>query len=138
MKTKFDSVVKLRKNEIEKVQRDLQKLNGSIKNLQNKIENLYTKFSSFSIPQNGSFKEFQQIKTLQDAIKMEIDNLKNQIITLENRKQELLEEYKKANIEYEKIKYLQKLEIEKQKKKLKQKESLQMDEIAIMLSEPPT
>ena len=134
MKTKFDSIVKIKKNEIEKIERNIQKINASIRMLEDKILALNNKLSSFSFPKNGSFSEFNQYKMMQSSLIEEINNLKNQILILENRKKELLEEYKKANIEYEKMKYLQAEEIKKRLKKQKQKEQIEMDEIAILLS----
>jgi len=133
MKTKFDSVVKVKKHAIDKIERNIQKINSSITMLQNKISSLKNELSSFSFPHQGDFRKFQQVKLLQENIINEIKNFQNQIKILQNRKNELLEEYKKANIEYEKIKYLQKLEIEKLLKKQKQKENAAMDEIAILL-----
>jgi acetyl-CoA acetyltransferase len=47
--------------------------------------------------------------------------LNNQIQFLENRKNELMNELKKANIEYEKMKYLETQEIKKMLKKSKLK-----------------
>ena len=64
----------------------------------------------------------------------EIDIYKNQIDILKNRKDELLNELKKANIEYEKMKYLQAEEIKKIVKKERLKESQEIDEIAIILN----
>ena len=135
MKTKFDSIVKIKKNEIEKIERNIQKINSSINMLKEKIEDLNKKLSSFSFPKHGSFSEFNQYKMLENALIEEINNLKNQITILENRKKEILEEYKKAHIEYEKMKYLQSEEIKKILKKQKQKEQIDMDEIAILLRE---
>ncbi len=133
MKTKFDSVLKVKKNEVEKIERNIQKINVSINMLKEKIKKLNDKLSLLSFPKNGSFSEFNQYKLMQNILIDEIDNLENQINVLENRKNELFKEYKKANIEYEKIKYLQAEEIKKLIKKQKQKENIQMDEIAILL-----
>ena len=89
--------------------------------------------SSFLIPKKGSFSYFNQIKSKQFFIRDEINRFKNQIMVLENRKKELFEELKKANIEYEKVKYLQIQEIKKIIKKNRLKEAREMDEIAILL-----
>jgi len=134
MKTKFDSIVKVKKNEVEKIERNINKLNSSIKMLEDKIETLNKKLSSFTFPKNGNFSEFNQYKILQNSLIEEIENFKNQLNILNNRKKELFQEYKKANIEYEKMKYLQKEEINRVLKKKKKKEQLEMDEIAIMLN----
>ena len=135
MKTKFDSIVKVKKNEVEKIERNINKLNSSIKMLEDKIITLNNKLSSFTFPKNGNFSEFNQYKILQNSLIEEIENFKNQLNILNNRKKELFQEYKKANIEYEKMKYLQNEEIKRVLKKKKKKEQLEMDEIAILLRE---
>ncbi len=133
MKTKFDSLVKIKKNELKKIEKDLIKVNSAIDLIKNKIKELQIKFNSFSIPDKGNFKEIYQIKAMQNAIKSEIDNYKSQLKMLNERKNLLISKHKAANIEYEKMKYLQTMEIKKQLQKQKQKENMQMDEIAIML-----
>jgi len=133
MKTKFDSVVKIKKQTVDSIERNLQKINASIRDLKDKIRELDKTLLSFSLPSEGSFALINQIKHQQHVIRDEILSLKNQIIILENRKKELLEELKKANIEYEKMKYLQSEEIKKALKERKLKESRELDELAILL-----
>jgi len=133
MKTKFDSIVKIKKQAVESIERNLQKINTSIAMLKNKIEELNETLFSFTFPKVGNFSLLNQIKHQQHILRNEIQNLKNQTITLENRKRELLEELKKANVEYEKMKYLQAEEIKKMLKEKKLKESRDLDEIAILL-----
>jgi flagellar export protein FliJ len=133
VKTKFSSVVKVKKQAVDKLQRDIQKINSSILKVKQQIKELQNTFFSLTLPQNGNFYLFSQIKTQQNMLRSEIDKFKNQIIFLENRKNELINELKKANIEYEKMKYLETQEIKKIFKKAKLKESKEMDEIAILL-----
>ena len=133
LKTKFDSVVKIKKQQVEKIENDIRKINKSIIDLSRKIEELKTSLLSFTFPKTGTFNKIYQLKEAQNIIKNEIDSLNNQIVILQNRKKELLEELKKANIEYEKMKYLQNEEIKKELKRLKLQESRDMDEIAILL-----
>lgn len=52
---------------------------------------------------------------------------------MKTEKKKLLNELKNANIEYEKMKYLQAEEVKKILKEKKLKESREMDEIAILL-----
>ncbi len=133
MKTKFDSVVKVKKQKVDTIERNLQKINASINELNNRIEDLNKTLLSFSIPKEGNFALLNQIKHQQHILRGEIQNLKNQIVILENRKKELLEELKTANIDYEKMKYLQAEEIKKIIKEKRLKEARDMDEIAILL-----
>jgi len=133
MKTKFDGVVKIKKQQVEKLENDIRKINKSILDLNRQIEELKTSLLSFTFPKTGTFSKIKQIKESQNIIKNQIQNLENQIVILQNRKKELLNELKKANIDYEKMKYLQNAEIKKALKEMKLKESREMDEIAILL-----
>ena len=135
LKTKYDSVVKFKKQIVEKIEKNLQKINSSVNELKTKIDNLDKTILSLSLPQNGNFSKIDQIKSQQSFLREEIERLKQQIIILENRKKELLNELKKANIEYEKMKYLQAEEIKKIVKEKRLKEARDMDEIAILLRE---
>ncbi|WP_024789642.1 flagellar export protein FliJ [Lebetimonas sp. JH292] len=131
MKTKFSAVVKVKKQEVDKIEKDIQKINYSITELNKKIEELQNILFSLIPPQNGNFSLFSQIKTQQNLLRNEIEKFKNQILFLKSRKNELMNELKKANIEYEKMKYLENEEIKKIIKKAKLKEAKDMDEIAI-------
>ena len=133
MKTKFDSVVKVKKQQVERIENDIRKINKSILELNREIEEFKDSLLLFTLPKTGTFNKIKQIKESQNIIKNQIQNLENQIVILQNRKNELLNELKKANIDYEKMKYLQNEEIKKALKELKLKESREMDEIAILL-----
>ena len=133
MKTKYDSVVKFKKQQVDNIEKNLQKINASINDLQSKIDELNKTLLSFNLPNKGSFSLLNQIKHQQSIIRDEIANLKNQIVILQNRKNELLNELKNAKLEYEKMKYLQAEEIKKILKEKKLKEMRDMDEIAILL-----
>jgi len=133
MKTKFDSVVKVKKQQVDKIQNNIQKINKAIIDLNDKIEALRASLLKLTFPKSGNFSEITQINTQKKVIRDEIDILNNQINTLTARKNELLSELKKAKIEYEKMKYLQGEEIKKQIKEMKLKEAREMDEIAILL-----
>jgi flagellar biosynthesis chaperone FliJ len=133
VKTKFSAVVKIKKQVVEKIERDIQKINSSILKVKQQIEEIQNILYSLTPPQNGNFPLFSQIKTQQNMLRSEIEKLNSQILFLENRKNELMNELKKSNIEYEKMKYLETQEIKKMLKKSKLKESREMDELAILL-----
>lgn len=133
MKTKFDSVVKFKKRAVEKIENDIKKINIAILDLKNKIDELNSSLISFAFPKTGTFSQFTYIKANQDLVRQEINSLNSQIDMLNARKKDLLEELKKAKIEYEKMKYLQGEEIKKKVKEIRLKEIRDMDEIAIML-----
>ena len=60
LKTKFDSVVKIKKQQVEKIENDIKKINNSIKDLLQKIEELKTSLLSFTLPKSGTFHKIYQ------------------------------------------------------------------------------
>jgi flagellar export protein FliJ len=133
VKTKFDSIVKLKKSKVNELENELAKLNNKILIVTNELHLLQNELKSFEYPKNGSFGLITQFKMLQNAKINEINQKKEQIKFLENQKNILLQRLKEANLEFEKMKYLQAKEIEKIVKKIKKAEEKHMDEIAIML-----
>ncbi|NPA11501.1 MAG: FliJ family protein [Epsilonproteobacteria bacterium] len=133
MKTKYDAIVKVKKEFADRIERDIQKINSSISSLKEKIEQKKDELKHFSLPKSGSFAILSQIKLQQQLLREEIENLKLQIQTLKSRKNALINELKKARVEYEKMKYLQGEEIKKQLKKALREEAQNMDEIATIL-----
>jgi flagellar biosynthesis chaperone FliJ len=134
MKTKFDSIVKVKKQIADNIEQDIAKINSAIAELEEKIKQKEEEFLNFTPPKSGSFAEFTQIKLEQNFLKNEIDTLKSQLAMLNARKNDLLEELKKARLEYEKMKYLQGEEIKKILKQERIKEAQDMDEVAIIRS----
>ena len=133
MKTKFDGIVKIKKREVENIENSIKKINNAIFRLNEKIEDLKNSLLTFVLPKSGTISQISQIKAQQNMVREEIKNLENQINVLNERKKELLEELKKANIEYEKMKYLQGEEIKKKIKEIRLKESREMDEMGYLL-----
>jgi flagellar export protein FliJ len=133
LKTKFDGIVKIKKREVENIENSIKKINNAIFRLNEKIEDLKSSLLTFVLPKSGTISQISQIKAQQNMVREEIKNLENQINVLNERKKELLEELKKANIEYEKMKYLQGEEIKKKIKEIRLKESREMDEMGYLL-----
>ena len=133
MKTKFDAIVKIKAERADKIKRDIQKINRAILEITEKQEELRESLFRFSLPKSGSFSKIIQAKEMQNILKSEIEKYDSQISMLQNRKKDLLEELKNAEIEYEKMKYLQGEEIKKIIKQNRLKESREIDEIAILL-----
>lgn len=133
VKTKFDSIVKLKKLEVDKVQRELIKQNAKIEKLNQELQNLIDELNSIEYPKNGNFSIITQIKMLQNLLLNQIKEKKNEIEIAKNQKKLLQGQLKDKELEYEKMKYLQNEEIKKYLNKLKKEEAKNMDEIALML-----
>jgi len=132
-KTKFDSLVKLKKLKIDEIQSNISKINSSLQKELNNLQILENEFASMALPKEGNFAVITQFKMIQQAKIREINQKKSQIEFIKSQIENLNNQLKDANLEYEKIKYLQAEEIKKYIKKLKEAEAKNMDEIALML-----
>jgi len=133
IKTKFDSLVKLKKLKISEIEKEISKLNNQITNATEELEQIQTEISNFQLPQEGNFALITQFKMMLNAMINQKVNKEKQINFLNNQKEILTNQLKEANLEYEKMKYLQGEEIKKYIKQLKEKEAKEIDEIALML-----
>ena len=133
MKTKFDQIVKLKKLDVEKIERELLKQNQKIEKANQELKQFKIEFSKFEYPKTGNFALITQFKTMQTAFLREIKQKEEELVFLENQKNLLQGQLKDKQLEYEKIKYLQGEEIKKMVKKLKKEEAKNIDEIALML-----
>ena len=133
MKTKFDQIVKLKKLDVEKIERELLKQNQKIEKANQELKQFKIEFSKFEYPKTGNFSLITQFKTMQTAFLREIKQKEEELVFLENQKTLLQGQLKDKQLEYEKIKYLQGEEIKKMVKKLKKEEAKNIDEIALML-----
>ena len=132
-KTKFDSLVKLKKLKVDEIQNNISKLNASLQQEEKILHSLENELSSMALPKEGNFALITQFKMIQQAKLKEIKQKQSQISFIKSQIENLNNQLKEANLEYEKMKYLQGEEIKKYLKKLKENEAKQMDEIALLL-----
>jgi len=132
-KTKFDSLVKLKKLKVDEKEREITKINNQIAKAYEELKKIQEEINNFEYPKEGNFSLITQFKLMQNALFNQLKEKQNQINFLENQKNILTQQLKELNLEYEKMKYLQGEEIKKYLQKLKQKEAKELDEIALML-----
>lgn len=135
MKTKFDALLKVKKQDLERCELQIIKNNNLIASKYQELDGILQELSDIEVPQSGSFSDFKMIQEIKKMLVTQIDSTQNEISALKNTAQSLQGTYKRASIEYEKIKYLKENEIKKKIQILKTSESKQMDEIALMLFE---
>ena len=133
MKTKFDALVKLKKLDVDKIERGIIKQNDKINKINQKIDFLQKELSEIEYPKSGNFAMITQIKVMQNAVIQEINSKKEELKFIQNQITLLKGQLKEKELEYEKMKYLQGEEIKKEIKRLKKEEAKNMDEIALML-----
>lgn len=131
MKTKFSGVVQVAKKNIDRLELILASSRAKANKLATDIEILTTNLKSYKFPKNGDFilikiglEEQRLLRKQKDDIQEQLNLVRTQISHYENQ-------YKKAYIEFEKMKYLENEEIKKNIQKVKRLESIALDEIAV-------
>jgi flagellar biosynthesis chaperone FliJ len=132
MKTRFSSLVKLKKTTMDKSERVVQKANADLNSASMALEISYQSIQDIAPPQSGSMKEFLASRTLLSSGRGIIEHNKEWVNFAQNQVNQAKEKLKLDMIEHEKFKYLELQEIEKHIKKLKEKEAKDLDEVALM------
>lgn len=133
MKTKFTQLVLLRKRKVDEVELMLQKNAQHIVAKQKEIDALIAEFATLKEPQNGIYQAFLTFVHHKEEYRSSIDFKMRELSKLKQKKKELQEHFKLQNIEYEKAKYLDGLEVKKLLEKNRIQESKDLDEISVML-----
>ena len=133
MKTKFSQIVKVKKRVLEDIEIKIVTINNEISTISSEIDELTKKIQNPVKPEGGDF--FLMQMALEEVSNFRRAKMQKQkfLEGLESNLKRLKLEYKLAHMEYEKIKHLEELEIDKSLKKLKKLESKEMDEISMML-----
>ncbi len=133
MKTKFTQLVVLRKKKVDEAELMLQKNAQQIQVKQAEIDALVREFATLEEPKSGVYQAFLTFVHHKNEYRQTIDSKMGELALLKKQKQDLQEHFKVQNIEYEKAKYLDGLEIKKVLEKLKKQETKDLDEISVML-----
>lgn len=131
--SKFTQLLKIAKQKLDEIERALQQNAANINNKQIEIDSLVAELSQLVIPQTGKYQEFLNYSHYKDEYRNTIDFKQQELAFLKAKRRELQENFRIQNIEYEKAKYLDNLEIQKAIKAAKMRENRDMDEISTML-----
>ncbi|TLD96776.1 hypothetical protein LS71_004010 [Helicobacter jaachi] len=133
MKTKFSSIVSLRKKDMQACERSILQNENKIASKQTQIGAFQEEFLQLQMPQNGTFYAFRAYEESKNMLLSHIAFAKQELEGLLANKALLQEQYKKCHIEYEKVKFLEKKAQDEMIKRLKRQEALEIDEVALML-----
>ena len=133
MNTKFSQLVKLNKQKMDKVEQSLRKNAQEIFFKHEEVATLIKELSSLQEPKEGVYQNFLNFAHQKEDYRRMIDEKTAEIARLKKERQQLQELFKIRNIEYEKAKYLNNLELKKMLEDAKRKENKNMDEISVML-----
>ena len=132
MKTRFSSLLAIKKSTMQKSEKALQSANIDLNNAKTALELSYNSLKDVAPPQTGTMAQMQASRTLLDAQRGLIVHNKEWIEFAKKQLELAKEKLKLDMIEHEKFKYLELEEIKKIVKEKKIQEAKDLDEVALM------
>ena len=132
MKTRFSSLVTVKKNSMQKSERVVQTANKNLQNAKEALQTSLLELQKIETPHEGNMAEFLANRSLLDAQRALIAHNEGWVAYAQKELLEAQEQLKRDMIEYEKFKYLELQEIEKVLKAQKVQEAKDLDEVALM------
>jgi flagellar export protein FliJ len=133
MQTKFSQILKVKKQKVDECERELLDIQNVRKKILGKIEDLKTQIIKTQKPTSGTITQLNLVFSIISSLTNQVKELENDIISINRQIEGLKELYKEANIEFEKIKYLNSEEIKGVIKLQDLQEKKDMDEISNIL-----
>ena len=132
MKSKFTQIVNIKKRNLDKIELNLAKKRNEAAIIEGFVAQAANDITAYEIPSGGNFNEMRASLEILKAMRREKELLlerlsltKKEIVHLEHR-------YKNANLEFEKMKYLQTQDFNVQMENIKKAETAALDEFATM------
>jgi len=132
VKTRFSSLVHVKKNIMQKSERLLQKANANLHNAKKALIESLAFLQEIEPPTHGKIADFLANRALLDSQRAIIKHNEEWLTYTKTEVTQAKEQLKCDMIEYEKYKYLEYEEIQKALKQIKIKEAKDLDEIALM------
>lgn len=132
MRTRFSSLVNVKKNIMQKSQMLVLSANQSLQNAQNALQDAYNELELIVTPKSGKIGDLIAFRALVDAQRHLIKHNEEWFAFAKKELAAANETLKLHMVEYEKFKYLELQEIKAALEKSKKLEAKNLDEIAIM------
>ena len=132
MKTRYTSLVRVKKNIMQKSERTLQRANANLNNAQIALNLSFESLKDIDSPQVGQISDFLSSRMLLDAQRGVIRHNEEWVEFAKQEIQKAQEELKQNMMEYEKFNYLEIEEIKKIIQQQKKAEAKELDEVALM------
>ncbi|CUU68367.1 hypothetical protein FFA43_07220 [Campylobacter hyointestinalis subsp. hyointestinalis] len=131
MNTKFSQVIKLKKQNLDKIEICLAKCRTLRSQLEDLLKKATLELGSYKFPKGGNFIVMKSSLEEQRLLREHKDDLMEKLNLNQKEIMHYELQYKKAYMEFEKIRYLEQEEIKKILEKAKKDEAIMLDEIAI-------
>lgn len=132
MKTRYSSLTLVKKNAVDKSERELQKLNGDLARAKEALAVSLAELKTIQVPTSGTISQMKASSALFQFQRAQIQHNREWIDFAQNQVNQEREHLKKEMIEYEKFKYLELEEIKKMAKELQIAQAKELDEIALL------
>lgn len=132
MKTRYSSLVTIKKSSMQKSERVLQGANADLNSASMALQLSYDSLKDVEAPQVGTMSVMLASRTLLASQRSVIEHNKGWINFAKNQVSQAKEKLKSDMIEYEKFNYLELEEIKKILKEQKVQEAKDLDEVALM------
>lgn len=130
MKTRYTPLIKLKKDTMDKRERDLQHANAALQNAQAALSRAYEELQSATTPASGVVSQFLASRMLISTQRGIIAREQEWVSFAATQCDKAKEALKQSMVEYEKFKYLETEQLKNMLQKEKQREQREMDEIA--------
>lgn len=132
MKSRYEPLVKLKKQTLDKAEQALMSANNEVSLSVAALNNSYEQLSFLTSPQNGSIGELFQAQMIAQAQHREIESCRLRVDAARINQDRAREAFRFSRIEFEKFNYLELQEIEAMVAKVKHEEAKMLDEIGTM------
>lgn len=132
-RSKFSTIVKIRKQKCDEIERELLQSRAKERMLKSKISRLYEEILKVDSPKEGKVSLLILTNEQKRILNLEKKQCEQDLRVAKSSTKKFQEAYKKAHMEYEKIKYLEEQELLALMQKIKKEEQLYLDEVATML-----
>ncbi len=129
----YSKICKINKQKLDKIESELFIIKSEIKRIEREISEIYRDIGVLVIPQNGTIKEFNVYTQKRSVLNLQKDRQRSDLNKKNLELSQKYDEYKKAKLEHEKMKYLEEQEISKKLKKIKKDEQKELDEVSTLL-----
>ncbi len=133
MNSKFTPIVKVRKQQRDTVETRLAKARYEKTEIEQEIISTCKEIDDTLIPTSGNISLMNMARERLGIIRKAKGILREKLLIKENEVAQLTDKYKKAHLEFEKIKYLEEQDFAQWVEEIKRKEQLDMDEISNIL-----
>ena len=132
MKSRYEPLVKLKKQALDKAEQALMGANNEVTFSDTALDNAYAQLSFLISPQNGSIGELFQAQMIAQAQHREIESCRLRADQARVNQDRAREAFRFSRIEFEKFNYLEVQEIKAMVEKVKYEEAKMLDEIGTM------